>query len=125
MGFIEKLDFFFGIAGFFSCWLSIYMVYYLSQYHMKVMDQIIHHQKFIDDNFISKAMRIATYQVNIFVKRNRELLPLDTQKKILSLDKKFRRPFLILIWNQFFLIVCILVMVILEEFFSVDWYSNR
>ncbi len=122
MNFLEQLYVSLIFMVIFLGLFSIIMVFYLSRYHMKVMDKIIHHHTFsdIDDTIVFKVMRIATYQVNIFVKRNREQLPLETQKKIIALDKKFRFPFLILIWDQILAILCILSILILENHFNVD-----
>ncbi len=102
----------FFISGFFG----IFMVFYLTRKHIKIMDKIVYNHEFTDDNFILQSMRISQYLVLIFVSRTRQRWPENIQEKIVGLDSKFRRPFKILIIS--FIVYCtsILLSVILEKF---------
>ncbi len=125
MNLLEKLDFFVGIFLFFSVIFNIFMMYYLSRNQMKVMDKIVWHREMTGDSFIFKSMRIGDYMLFLYTKRKRKTLPEDVQKKIMALDGKFRRPFLITILNLFLLIISTIFVIVLEQFYGVDLSSNN
>ncbi len=90
---------------------------HISRYHLKVMDKIIYGQVYDDDNYIHKAIRTIDC-IGYFVrKRNRERLPIKTQKEIMALDKKFRRPFMMLWGLLIVMMIIIVIIAILEVFY--------
>ncbi len=116
MGFIEILH-----TVIFYITILILIIYvainmYISKYHLKVMDKIIYGQVYDEDNYIHKAMRTIDC-IGFFVrKRNRERLPVKIQNKIMALDKKFRRPFMIL-WGLLIMMMIIMVIMAIMEFY--------
>ncbi len=90
---------------------------HISKYHLKVMDKIIYGQVYDEDNYIHKAIRTIDC-IGYFVrKRNRERLPIKTQKEIMALDKKFRRPFMMLWGLLIVMMIIIVIIAILEVFY--------
>ncbi len=90
---------------------------HISRYHLKVMDKIIYGQVYDEDNYIHKAIRTIDC-IGYFVrKRNRERLPIKTQKEIMALDKKFRRPFMMLWGLLIVMMIIIVIIAILEVFY--------
>ncbi len=119
MPLLEKIDLILALLVFFTLIFNMFMFYYISRKHMKVMDKIILHREMTDDNFIFKTYRIVGYLVILYVERNRKALPEDIQKNIMKLDGKFRRPFLILIWNVVVLFISYFISIYLEKFYGV------
>ncbi len=114
MGFIEIFGL--GVASFALLIINTYVAIniYISKYHLKVMDKIIYGQVYDEDNYVHKAIRTIDC-IGFFIrKRNRQRLPIKTQNEILALDKKFRRPFMMLWWLY---IVMMIIIFILEVFF--------
>jgi len=107
------------LVFFLSGFLNMFMFYYLSRKHMKILDKIVYHREFNDDNYILTTMRIGQYLVVIFVNRIRKQLPEDEQKKIVALDSEFRRPFKILILTFVMFFTSILISEILEKFYGI------
>ncbi len=90
---------------------------YICKYHLKVMDKIIYGQVYDEDNYVHKAMRTIDC-IGYFVrKRNRERLPIKMQKEIMALDKKFRRPFMVLWGLGIVMMIIFVIIFILEIFF--------
>jgi len=92
---------------------------HVSRYHLKVMDKIVYGQQIPDenDNYVFKAMRTMDYMGFFFRKLLRERLPIKTQNEIMALDKKFRRPFIILFGLGIIMMIIIVIFAILEVFF--------
>ncbi len=118
--FIEDLYFVVSGVLLLSGIFNIFMMYYLSRNQMKVMDKIVWHREMTGDSFIFKAMRIGDYTLFLYTKRKRKTLPEEVQKKIMALDGKFRRPFLIMHLNLALFVVAALILIILEQFYGVD-----
>jgi len=91
---------------------------YLSKYHLKVMDKIVYGQVYAEDNYIHKAMRIIDSIGYMTQQRLRGRLPIETQNKIMALDKKFRRPFMIQLGVLIVMVLIVIVIFILEIFFQ-------
>ncbi len=117
MDFIEIFGL--GVAVFALFIIITYVVIniYISKYHLKVMDKIIYGQVYDEDNYVHKAMRTIDC-IGYFVrKRNRERLPIKMQKEIMALDKKFRRPFMVLWGLGIVMMIIFVIIFILEVFF--------
>ncbi len=91
---------------------------YLSKYHLKVMDKIVYGRVYAEDNFIHKAMRIIDSIGYMTQQRLRGRLPIETQNKIMAMDKKFRRPFMIQLGVLIVMVLIVIVIFILEIFFQ-------
>ena len=91
---------------------------YISKYHLKVMDKIVYGQVYAEDNYIHKAMRIIDSIGYMTQQRLRGRLPIETQNKIMALDKKFRRPFMIQLGVLIVMVLIVIVIFILEIFFQ-------
>ncbi len=92
---------------------------HISKYHLKVMDKIVYGRQIPkkDDNYVFKAMRTMEY-IGFFVRKLlRERLPINTQKEIMALDKKFRRPFMMLWGLGIIMMIIMVIILILEVFF--------
>jgi predicted nucleic acid-binding Zn ribbon protein len=96
---------------------------HISKYHLKVMDRIVYGRQppNSDDNYVFKAMRTIEYMGFFIRKRLRERLPIKTQKEIMALDKKFRRPFMMLWWLYIFIMIIMVIIFILEVFPKPDY----
>jgi len=117
MGFIEIFGL--GVASFALLIINTYVAIniYISKYHLKVMDKIIYGQVYDEDNYVHKAIRTIDC-IGFFIrKRNRQRLPIKTQNEILALDKKFRRPFMMLWWLYIVMMIIMIIIFILEVFF--------
>ncbi len=115
----EKINFIVTSIMLFSVLFNMFMFYYISRKHMKVLDKIVCHREFTDDNYILATMRIGQYLVLIFVSRIRKQLPEDAQKKIIALNSKFRRPFVLLFLNFILFLITVLFTKILKQFYGV------
>jgi len=106
-----------------NCIMLIVIIYaamnfYLSKYHLKVMDKIVYGQVYDEDNYIHKAMRIIDSIGYMTQQRLRGRLPIKTQKEIMALDKKFRRPFMVQFGVLIVMVIIVVVIFILEIFFQ-------
>ncbi len=116
MDILEKLDSVIFEITIFILIIYAAMNFYLSKYHLKVMDKIVYGRVYAEDNFIHKAMRIIDSIGYMTQQRLRGRLPIETQNKIMALDKKFRRPFMIQLGVLIVMVLIVIVIFILEIF---------
>jgi len=119
MNFIENIHSIISPIGILIVPIYALINIHISKYHLKVMDKIVYGRQIpdYDDNYVFKAMRTIEYMGFFIRKLLRERLPIKTQKEIMALDRKFRRPFMMLWWLYIAMMIIIVIFAILEVFF--------
>ncbi len=117
MNFTENLHLLFFLLIIFSAILSFLMLLYISTNYLKVMDKIVFGREFNPDNIFHKIIRINGYIGMIVLKRNREKESIEVQRKIMALDNKFKKPFIIMHWAYIIFGILFLIIYLVDNYF--------